>query len=203
MRQAALSHLSEADPVLARAIETIGTPVVRRRPGGYQGLFRIIVEQQLSVPSARAILARCEARFGAPTPRHVLAASEEELRAAGLSRPKIRYLRAAAEAVLAGTLDLPALETLSDEEARAALTAVTGIGPWTAAIYLLFCEGREDIWPHGDVALLAAYAAASGFTKKPPLRQFDAASSRYAPYRGTAAHVLWTYYAHLKGRQPG
>ena len=198
----ALSALS-ADPVLAAALDAAGPPVVRRRPGGYPGLFRIVVEQQLSVESARAILARCEARLPIIAPDTVLAASDETLRACGLSRPKVRYLRAVASAVEDGTLDLEGLPDLPDEEAAAALTTVTGIGPWTAAIYMLFCEGRRDVWPRGDVALLAAYAAASGFTQKPAQRDFDDRAGRYAPYRGIAAHVLWTYYAHLKGRRPG
>ena len=201
--QAALAYLSAADPALARAIEVAGPPVVRRRPGGYPGLFRIVTEQQLSVQSAAAILARCEARLPDLEPATVLATSEDELRACGLSRPKVRYLRAVAEAVTSGALDLGALPDLPDEEAARALTAVTGIGPWTAAIYLLFCEGREDVWPRGDVALLAAHAAASGFAAKPAQRDFDDQAARYAPYRGVAAHVLWTYYAHLKGRRPG
>ena len=203
MTAAALDHLAAADPALARAIEAAGPPVVRRRPGGYPGLFRIVTEQQLSVQSARAILARCEARLGDVTPETVLALPEADLRACGMSRPKIRYLRGIAEAVTDGRLDLGGLARLSDEDASAHLTATLGIGPWTAAIYLLFCEGREDVWPRGDVALLAAHAAASGFQAKPAQRDFDDQAVRYAPYRGVAAHCLWTYYAHLKGRKPG
>ena len=201
--EAALTHLRSADPVLGAALDAGGPPVVRRRRGGYPGLFRIVVEQQLSVESARAILARCEARLPLITPDAILAEDEAGLRACGLSRPKIRYVRAVAAAIEDGSLDLGALPGLSDEDAARALTAITGIGPWTAAIYLLFCEGRQDVWPRGDVALLAAYAAASGFAQKPPQREFDDAATRFAPYRGVAAHILWTYYAHLKGRRPG
>ena len=199
----ALAHLRAADPVLGAALDAAGPPVVRRRAPGYPGLFRIVVEQQLSVESARAILARCEARLPLIAPEAVLSASDEALRACGLSRPKIRYLRAIAAAVEDGALDLAALPDLADEDAARALTAITGVGPWTAAIYMLFCEGRRDVWPRGDVALLAAYAAASGFARKPAQRDFDDRADRFAPYRGVAAHVLWTYYAHLKGRRPG
>ena len=184
-------------------MDAAGPPVVRRRAPGYPGLFRIITEQQLSVQSAAVILARCEARLDDLEAETVLAAPDDALRACGLSRPKVRYLRAAAEAVTSGALDLGSLPSLPDEEAAAALTAVTGIGPWTAAIYMLFCEGRQDVWPRGDVALLAAHAAASGFAQKPAQRDFDDAARRFAPYRGVAAHCLWTYYAHLKGRRPG
>ena len=201
--EAALTRLRSIDPVLGAALDAGGPPVVRRRPGGYSGLFRIVVEQQFSVESARAILARCEARLPLITPDAILAEDEAGLRACGLSRPKIRYVRAVAAAIEDGSLDLGALPGLPDEDAARALTAITGIGPWTAAIYLLFCEGRQDVWPRGDVALLAAYAAASGFAQKPPQREFDDAATRFAPYRGVAAHILWTYYAHLKGRRPG
>lgn len=201
--QAALDHLGAADPALARAISAAGPPVVRRRPGGYPGLFRIVTEQQLSVQSAAAILARCEARLPDLRAETVLATPDEALRACGMSRPKVRYLRAVADAVASGALNLDTLPRLPDDEAAATLTAITGIGPWTAAIYMLFCEGREDVWPRGDVALLAAHAAASGFAAKPAQRDFDDQAVRYAPYRGVAAHVLWTYYAHLKGRRPG
>ena len=197
------ADLAARSPVLARALDAIDhTPHIRRRPGGYRGLFRIIVEQQVSVPSAQAILTRCEARLSEMSPSVVLSLSEEALRACGLSGPKIRYVRAAAHAVEEGTLDLDALPGLADADAAAHLVRVKGIGPWTAAIYLLFCEGRADIWPKGDVALLAAYAAASGFSAKPPMKEFDAMADEWHPWRGVAAHILWTYYARLRGRAP-
>lgn len=199
----ACRYLAKASTPLARALKEIDhKPHIRRRPGGYEGLFRIIVEQQVSVPSAQAILARCDARLGKVSPEQVLSLTEDHLRACGLSGPKIRYVQAAALAIAEGDLDLDTLEALSDEEAAAHLTAVKGIGPWTAAIYLLFCEGRADIWPRGDVALLAAWAAATGFEEKPPMKEFDAMAPDFAPYRGVAAHILWTYYARLRGRQP-
>ena len=200
--RAALDHLGAADPALAAAIKAVGAPKWRRRTPGYAGLFRIIVEQQLSVPSAAAILARCEARLPGLDADTVLAADEDALRACGLSGPKIRYVRAAAEAEKSSALDFSGLAAMPDTDAASALTAIKGIGPWTAAIYMLFCEGREDVWPRGDVALLGAYAAASG-AARPAQRDFDDAAERYAPYRGIAAHVLWAYYAKLKGRAPG
>lgn len=164
--------------------------------------MRIIVEQQVSVPSAQAILARCEAAFGpAPTPAVARAAGEPGLRAAGLSGPKARYVLALAETMEARRLDLDALPE-NDEAAVAALTALKGVGPWTAAIYLLFCEGRIDLWPPGDVALQAAHGAAAGLGAKTPARELDAAAAGWAPWRGLAAHILWTYYADLRGRAP-
>lgn len=200
---AACADLASRSKPLAAALTAInGKPHIRRREGGYPGLFRIIIEQQVSVPSAQAILSRCEMRLGPVSPEQILSLGEEDLRACGLSGPKIRYVRAAAQAVTDGALDLETLSSLSDEKAAAHLTAIKGIGPWTAAIYLLFCEGRADIWPRGDVALLAAYAAATGFARKPPMKEFDAMAAAWHPWRGIAAHILWTYYASLRGRAP-
>lgn len=189
---------------LAVALKAINfEPYIRQRPGGYEGLFRIIVEQQVSVPSAQAILARCKARIPDISALTISEMSEKNLRACGLSGPKVRYVQAAAMAVLNGSLRLDGLVELDDEAAVNALCAVKGVGPWTAAIYLLFCEMRFDIWPRNDVALLAAYAAATGFSSKPAQKDFDdMAIAEWAPWRGVAAHILWTYYAKLRGRKP-
>ncbi len=199
----ACAGLSKISNALAVASKAIGhKPHIRRRPGGYEGLFRIIIAQQVSVPSAQAIQARCDARLPKLDAKIVSHMSEEELRSCGLSGPKIRYLQASANAILDGSLQLQNLSSLDDVEASAYLCRVKGIGPWTAAIYLLFCEGRMDIWPRGDVALLAAYAAASGFSTKPAMKDFDALAEKWLPWRGMAAHILWTYYAYLRGREP-
>ena len=200
-QQAAATELAARDPVIARAVDTIGAPVIRARPGGYAGLFRIIIEQQVSVPSAQAILAHCAAGLQAICPDTILHLGEAPLREVGLSGPKIRYVCAAATAVREGHLDLAGLSALDDDAAMAHLTAITGIGPWTAAIYLLFCDGRLDIWPRGDVALRAAWSAAAK-ADKPEMKDFDAMAMAYRPARGMAAHILWTYYAHLRGRAP-
>lgn len=195
-------RLASRDRALRTALDAIGAPHIRRRPGGFEGLFRIIIEQQVSVPSAQAIYARCRAALPEITPEAALAAGETGLKAMGLSRPKARYILALAERVVSGRLDLAALSRADDAAARAALVEVTGVGPWTAAIYLLFCEGRLDIWPPGDVALQAAYGAAAGLPGKIEARRLDAAAAGWAPLRGLAAHILWTYYAHLRGRAP-
>lgn len=201
--QEACRALAREDAILARALAQIsGQPHIRQRSGGYGGLFRIIIEQQISVPSAQAVLKRCYRQIPDITPEAINALSEKDLRGCGLSGPKVKYVQAAAIAVLDGTLDLASLPTLTDQRAVAHLCSVKGIGPWSAAIYLLFCEGRVDIWPRGDVALLAAYAAASGFTSKPAMKDFDAMAEEWSPWRGIAAHILWTYYAKLRGRAP-
>jgi len=188
--------------VLARALEAIETPYIRRRPGGFEALFRIIVEQQVSVASAQAIWRRCKGGMNVSSPRDALRQGEAGLRGFGLSGPKIRYVLALAKDVESGRIDPDALAKMSDADAAAMLQSVKGIGPWTAAIYLLFCEGRVDIWPPGDVALLGAYCAGRKRGPLPEMKQFDARAQKWAPYRGVAAHILWTYYAHIRGRTP-
>ncbi|MBI1365814.1 MAG: DNA-3-methyladenine glycosylase 2 family protein [Alphaproteobacteria bacterium] len=194
--------LARRDPALRAALKAIGAPHIRRRPGGFEGLFRIIVEQQVSVPSAQAIWKRCEAAFDKIEAGAALALGEKGLRSLGLSGPKARYVLALAEAVEAGAIDLAALSRADDAGAHQTLVSLKGVGPWSAAIYLLFCEGRVDIWPPGDVALQAAYGAAAGRDGRVAARALDEAAAQWAPWRGLAAHILWTYYAHIRGRTP-
>jgi DNA-3-methyladenine glycosylase II len=198
----ACALLARRDPSLKLALKAIGKPHIRRRQGGFEGLFRIIIEQQVSVPSAQAILKRCAGACAAWTPAEAIAQGEMGLRALGLSTPKARYILALAEAAKNGAFDFAMLADSDDASASATLQALKGVGPWTAAIYLLFCEGRIDIWPPGDVALQHAYGMAAGLGGKIPARDLDEKSERWRPYRGLAAHVLWTYYAHLRGRTP-
>jgi len=148
--------LKRKDPVMKRIIAEGATPPLRKRDPGFEGLAGIIVSQQLSVASAGAIWGRFKARFHPLTPDAVLAASEEELRAPGLSAAKIRTLKAISAAVAEGALPLDCLHDLAADEAHAIMTAVKGIGPWTADIYLLFCLGHPDAFPAGDLALQEA-----------------------------------------------
>ncbi len=199
---AACATLAKKDKALARALETIGVPHIRRRSGGFGALFRIIVEQQVSVASAQAIWARCCKGVKPMTAPAALNLGEEGLKACGLSGPKARYVIALANAVDSGDLNIKAIASLDNDAAARALQCVKGIGPWTAAIYLLFCEGRIDIWPAGDVALLGAYRSARRRGPLPVMKQFDEKAQKWAPSRGLAAHILWTYYAHIRGRTP-
>lgn len=199
---AACAALAKKDTALARALGAIGEPHIRRRPGGFEALFRIIVEQQVSVASAQAIWARCQAGMDCTDPVHALRQGEDGLRGFGLSGPKVRYVTALAEQWSAGEIDEVTLAGLKDQDASIALQKIKGIGPWTAAIYLLFCEGRVDIWPPGDVALLGAYRAARLRAPEPDMKVLDGRAIKWRPYRGVAAHILWTYYAHIRGRTP-
>ena len=197
---AATRALSRKDAALRRAHKAIGKPHIRRRERGFEGLFRIIVEQQVSVPSAQAIWKRCQAGLECASPESAIKIGEDGLKGLGLSTPKARYVLGLAEAASNGAIDFDGLQKLEDGEARETLIALKGIGPWTAAIYLLFCEGRVDIWPPNDVALKHAYSAAAGATFDQ--KELDQKAADWAPWRGVAAHILWTYYAHLRGRTP-
>jgi DNA-3-methyladenine glycosylase II len=177
--------------------DTAGNPPLRLRPAGFEGLARIIVGQQLSVASANAIWNRTVAAVRPLEPRRLLALTDTGLAAAGLSRPKIRTLRAVAEACRDG-LDLAALEHASDEEVHAALTQVVGIGPWTADVYIMFCLGRADAWAPGDLALQIAAQRVMDLAERPTAEELREIGERWRPWRGVAARLLWAYYAATK-----
>jgi len=185
--------------LVSMLVATGGPPPLRLREPGFAGLAAIIVSQQVSVASASAIFARLSARL-APLDAHgVMAADDEALRACGLSGPKIRALRSVARAVAEG-LDLGALGALDAVEAHRALVAVSGIGPWTADIFLLFCLGHPDAFPAGDLALQEAARLALGLETRPDARRLEAIAERWRPWRGVAARMLWAYYRQAKQR---
>jgi DNA-3-methyladenine glycosylase II len=196
-----LAALSALDPRLVTVRETAGDVPLRRTTPGFASLVSIIVSQQVSVGSAAAILGRLEALCDPLTPQAIAAAPDDLFRAAGLSRPKQKTLRAAAGAVLAQVLDLEALCRMEADEAIARLTAVHGIGPWTAEIYLLFAAGHPDIFPARDVALQSAVGHAFGIAPRPVAAGLSAMAESWAPHRGTAARLFWAYYRTMKGRE--
>jgi DNA-3-methyladenine glycosylase II len=196
----ACRSLSRKHPALRKAVKAIGAPHIRRRPAGFQALFRIIVEQQVSVPSAQSILKRLETGVDMCDPAAICATGPEGLRALGLSTPKARYVVGLAENVRAGAVCFDTVARLDDDAAAEELQAIRGVGPWTAAIYLLFCEGRSNIWPARDVALKAAFNEAAGADLSQT--ELDELAQNWGPHKGVAAHILWTYYAHILGRTP-
>ena len=196
-----LAALGRLDPVMARIIAEGATPRLRKRAPGFAGLSQIIVSQQLSTTSANAIWARVETRFPSLSPDAIAAAADEDLRAAGLSAPKIRALRAIAAAVVAGALPLDVLHDHSADEAHRLMTVVKGIGPWTADIYLLFCLGHPDAFPAGDLAVQEAARLAYALDARPRDKAILALAERWRPWRGVAAKVLWTYYGLSKARE--
>jgi DNA-3-methyladenine glycosylase II len=195
---AARARLAGADPALARVDAAVPSFDWRMRPGGFAGLLQMIVEQQVSVAAAAAIWRRFHTGLGEVTPHTVQAADETALRSLGLSLQKARYARGMAQAHLAGAPDFTALPSLPDAEAVAALTSLKGVGRWTAELYLLFCEGRLDVFPAGDLALQEAIRVADGAESRMTEKQLYARAEAWRPHRGVAAHMLWAYYRAIK-----
>ncbi len=193
-----LKALIAQDPAMAELLRMGGRPRLRKREPGLQGLAAIIVSQQVSTASAKAIWARVEARFPALSARDIMNAEDETLKGVGLSSPKIRALRAIAEAIEDGSLSLDRLETFSADEAEQHMVAIKGIGPWTARIYLLFCLGHPDAFPAGDLALQEAVRMGFDLPTRPDAKEIENFAERWRPWRGVAAKLLWNYYGAMK-----
>ncbi len=192
-----LAHLIKVDRRLRKVARVAGELPLRRAEPGFAGLARIVVGQQLSVASARAIWGRFSDAFPEMTPDKVHRARDPRFRGAGMSAPKIRTLRAVAAACRNG-LDLDTLAHLPAQEAVARLIEVKGIGPWTADIYLLFCLGHADVFPVGDLALRVAVADAFGLASPVDLDELTAIAARWSPWRSVAATLFWAYYGARK-----
>jgi len=189
-----IDALCEIEPGFARAVEQIGYPEPRVRARGYETLLRTIVAQQVSTAAAASVWNRLEALLGAGCPPEALIAQEfESLRACGLSRQKQGYARSLAELVVSGALDLHHLP-VDDEEAIALLVQVKGIGRWSAEIYLLFAEGRPDIWPAGDLAVQIGIGQMLGLDERPGEKLLRARAEDWRPHRSAAALFAWHHY---------
>jgi DNA-3-methyladenine glycosylase II len=198
--RAALDRLIAVDPTLA-AIEARAGPLPWRvRPAGFPGLLAAIVGQQISNQAAGAIWRRLRALPGADTPAGVLALSDEALRGAGLSRPKVAHARALAVAFADGVLDPARLAAMDDEAAITTIATVRGLGRWTAEIYLLFALGRDDVFPAGDLALAAATAHLHDLPTRPNPVALRARAEAWRPARALAARLLWHHWRHVTGR---
>jgi DNA-3-methyladenine glycosylase II len=196
----AIEGLIATDARWRDALTAAGRPPLRRRPDGFAGLAAIVVSQQVSTASAKAIWGRLETALQPLTPEAVRRARAAKLARAGLSGPKIRTFKAIARAIERGELDLPGLAALPADEAHQHLTAVHGIGPWTADIYLLFCLGHADAWPAGDLALQEAARLLLGLPERPSSRDMGPLAEAWRPWRGAAACMLWSYYRAAKQR---
>lgn len=190
--------LSRVCPIMREVHRVAGEPPLRRLQPGFEGLARIVVSQQLSTASAAAIWGRLASSIEHVNAQALLAVGDERLRGAGLSGPKIRTMRALASAVAHGDLDLDKIEDARDEDIHEALTSVSGIGPWTADIYIMFCLGRADAFAQGDLALQIAAQHAAGLDQRPKPAELLELAERWRPWRGVAARLLWAYYPHMK-----
>jgi DNA-3-methyladenine glycosylase II len=203
---AALAALTKADLRLHALVERTGRPSLRRRPAGFPGLCAIVCAQQLSSASATAIWGRLAAAFDPFHHDALRRTRPSKLAKLGLSRPKIKTMKALAASIGKGELDLQALAEMPADDARAALTRLHGIGPWTADVYLLFCLlfclGHADAWPAGDLALQEAARIALELKTRPSAKDMIELAQPWRPWRGVAAHLLWSYYRAIKRRDP-
>jgi DNA-3-methyladenine glycosylase II len=202
--QLGVDTLAAADSELGGIVVRHGSPPLWAREPGFETLVTIILEQQVSLGSAMAALGRLRVALGSgPSgplePAALIALGEEAMREAGLTRQKARYLAELASDVLTGRLDLETVAASSDDDARLALIDVTGIGRWTADIYLLMALGRPDIWPDGDLALAAAMRRAKGLAALPTRDEQRTIAAAWQPWRAVAARILW--HAYLSGER--
>ena len=197
---AGLDALCVIDPRLDKVRAAAGEVPLRRSEPGFRSLISIVISQQVSRASADAIFGRLERLADPLTAETLLAAGDSLFREAGLSRPKQRAVLAVSEAVLDG-LDLSKLCDLDAEQAIGAMTAVSGIGPWTAQVYLLFAAGHPDIFPAGDVALQSAVGHALGIDPRPGEKALIGIAESWTPHRGVASRLFWAYYREITGRE--
>ncbi len=196
----AVQQLAARDPELAGIVERFGPPPLWDRVPGFATLLHLILEQQVSLASAAAAFDRLQAAADPLTPERFLELNDAELLAIGFSHQKARYGRALATAVLDGTLDLYQLTELDDDAVHRALVAVPGIGPWTAAVYLLMVLGRPDVWPVGDIALAQAVAEVKGLERRPGPLEMAELGEAWRPWRSVAARLFWHDYVSRRGR---
>jgi len=203
-----LAQLVHADPRFVPVAEKAGAFSLRRRDAGFAGLCAIVCGQQLSTASAAAIRARLFAAFDPFHHDTVRKARTDKLKRLGLSAPKIKSIREIGKAVARGRIDLTQVGEMDADAAHAALTALHGVGPWSADIYLLFCLGHADAFPAGDLAVQESARIALGLRKRPDAKALTKMAEAWRPWRGVAAHLLWAYYHVVKKRdvvpvQPG
>jgi len=194
-----LAELGRRDPDLARAHREAGLPALRKRAPGFAALLNIILSQQLSTASAEAIRRRLEALATPLSPESFLALDDARLRGIGFSRQKVLYGRGLAEALASGRLDLRHIHRLPDEEAIAAITALKGLGRWSAEIYLLFALRRPDIWPVDDLAVVVAVQRLKRLKERPDRKRMLAIAEPWRPWRSYAARLMWHYYRNAPG----
>ena len=196
----ALKTLAARDADLGRVIAKFGRPPMWEREPGFATLVLLILEQQVSLASARATFERLADHVGEINPSRILALGEDGLRELRLSRQKARYVTLLAEQVDVGELDVPGLASCDDDDARAALVRITGIGTWTADIYLLMALHRPDVWPAKDLALAVAAHEVKGLDARPSADDLVTVGEAWRPWRAVAARILWHYYLNTKRR---
>ncbi|MDG1065914.1 MAG: DNA-3-methyladenine glycosylase 2 family protein [Luminiphilus sp.] len=192
----ALNAAADIDARVATALNLIGLPAARKRAHGFDSLAKIVVGQQVSTRAAEAITQRLvESLNGQLEPEMLLSCDDETLRAAGLSRQKISYLRSLAAAVLEGELPLLDLPKMSDDEVLQRITEIRGFGAWSAQMYLMFSLGRTDVWPSGDLAVRVGFGRLLCLVERPTAKETEELALAFTPYRSALALLCWHYYS--------
>lgn len=196
----AVDFLLEKDPVFRRIIDTYGLPIIPKRPQGFATLALLILEQQVSIDSARSAFVKLNAKVLSFDPQELLLLSDDEYRSAGVSRQKTTYIKALSTAILNGELDLESLPFKPSMQVREELTRIKGIGNWTVDVYLLFCLDHPDVIPLGDVAIVNTIKELLDIHDKVEMQLY---AEKWSPYRSIASFLLWHYYLEKRGRKTG
>jgi DNA-3-methyladenine glycosylase II len=196
----AARELAARDQLLANIYATHGDPPLWRRASGFRTLVHIILEQQVSLGSAKSMLNRLEADIQPFTPERFVELGDAHLRGLGVTRQKSSYLLHLAESIVSGELNFRKLSRLSDDQVLVQLTGIKGIGSWSANIYLLMAMRRADIWPAGDLALAVAIKELHGLAARPSPEELEQIAEQWRPYRAVAARMLWQYYLGRKAK---
>ena len=192
--QSGVIALGRRDADLRMIVRQFGTPPMWRRAPGFATLVQIVLEQQVSLASGRAIYKRLRQRLGRVSPTAVLELGEHRLRKVGITRQKSAYLLHLATALIDGAVSLKKLTGMNDMEVRETLIRIKGIGPWTADVYLLMALGRLDVWPAGDLALAVATQNVKSLKRRPDPKELEQIAESWRPWRAVAARILWLYY---------
>lgn len=198
--QEAIDFLVEKDSVFKRIIDTYGLPIIPKRPQGFATLALLILEQQVSIDSARATFAKLKGKVQVFLPQELLLLSDEEYRNAGVSRQKTAYIKALSTAILNGELDLESLPSKPSQQVREELIKIKGIGNWTVDVYLLFCLNHSDVIPLGDIAIVNTIKELLGIHDKIEMEVY---AQKWSPHRSIASFLLWHYYLEKRGRKTG
>ena len=197
--QDALSELSQRDPVLRRLYQRLGVPPLWARPQSFATLVHVVLEQKVSLASANAVMGRVQKLCPGMQALGFLDLTEHALRTAGMSASKTSYCRSIARALVDGSVSLPGLRSMDDQQVMEKLTSIKGIGPWTAGVYLMMALRRPDAWASGDRALLVSYCENAKISELLSYSEFDAVAKQWIPHRATAARLLW--HAYLEKRK--
>ena len=194
-----IPYLLLQDNIFQRIIDLYGEPYVSIRPEGFESLCKLIIEQQVSLASAKACYLKMESFLGQVSPENILKASDEDLRNNAISKQKIVYLKELSKAIVGGRLELETLSSKEEEQIKAELTTVKGIGNWTAEVYIMFCLQKEDVFPIGDIALQNTLKELFTVSTKDEMILL---SEKWKPYRSLATYFFWHYYLKKRNREP-